>query len=300
MDARVALRSARHLAGLSQRALAELAGVAPSTVAAIEAGTLRPRWDLVSALLGTCGIDVSFAERDASFADRRAGAGEPEGRGDDLADDLAEYLALSTSSRLYWSLGGRLSTRSRQDCPTWQELASLARRATVVLAPESCPGVWIPEYRPPEPLPVLVSPRGASALPDGLDRVRVVGPAPDLRGTVPVGVGAAWHVHVLPPLAPALQRDPSVAARLRAAMMLLVAQETRDQQGRGRAAHRAVDVRSEYEWVMTRRRFSSVKAAAPDARDRRDWRIGGAASFRQWLTRSGYPIERYGHAEKGP
>lgn len=50
------LRDARAQAGVSQRALAEAAGVAQSTVARIERGTVSPTWEMLSRLLDTVGF----------------------------------------------------------------------------------------------------------------------------------------------------------------------------------------------------------------------------------------------------
>ena len=284
MEARLALRSARHLAGLSQRALAERAGVLPSLVAALESGARPARWDTVVALLDACGLGLALVERQE----------------EQEASELAAYLRLSSSARLYWSLGGRLSWRSRSSCPVWQELGRLSRCAVVGLPPAAGVGVWLPDIAAPAPLPVLASARPGKSLPQALELLELAGPAPARRGMVPVGVTAEHEVFVLPPLAPALQGDPSTAARLRLAARLLLDGEARDEQGRSRAAHRSARMDREQSWVMARRRFSAKELEPPDARDRRDWRLGGDASFRAWLLRQGFPIDRYGHRERGP
>ena len=51
-------RDARQRAGLSQRALAEAAGVSPSTVARIERGRIEPTLDLLLRLVHACGLEL--------------------------------------------------------------------------------------------------------------------------------------------------------------------------------------------------------------------------------------------------
>ena len=51
-------RDARRRADLSQRALAERAGVSPSTVARIERGRMEPTLDLLLRLVHACGLEL--------------------------------------------------------------------------------------------------------------------------------------------------------------------------------------------------------------------------------------------------
>ena len=67
MRAATAVRTARHTASLSQRALADRAGVPQSTVARIELGVLDPRSGTVDRLLEAAGFEL--------IVDRRPGAG---------------------------------------------------------------------------------------------------------------------------------------------------------------------------------------------------------------------------------
>lgn len=55
MDAGQALRASRRRRGLSQRALAELAGVSQPLIARLESGAVRPRTDTLDKLLRVCG-----------------------------------------------------------------------------------------------------------------------------------------------------------------------------------------------------------------------------------------------------
>jgi transcriptional regulator with XRE-family HTH domain len=58
MRAASLLRSARRRAGLTQRALAERAGVPQSTVGRIETGAIDPRATTLQSLLRACGYDL--------------------------------------------------------------------------------------------------------------------------------------------------------------------------------------------------------------------------------------------------
>ena len=55
------LRDARRKAGLSQRALAERAGVPQPTIAAIESGRQSPRFATLERLLRACGYELDMA-----------------------------------------------------------------------------------------------------------------------------------------------------------------------------------------------------------------------------------------------
>lgn len=63
MNVARSLRSARRRARLTQRALADAAGVPQSTVARIEAGTTVPRVDTFERLLEACGMDIEVAHK---------------------------------------------------------------------------------------------------------------------------------------------------------------------------------------------------------------------------------------------
>jgi predicted transcriptional regulator len=64
------VRKARQAARLSQRAIAERAGVRQSTVARIEAGHIDPRWTTVARLLDACGHEAVVALRPGAGVDR--------------------------------------------------------------------------------------------------------------------------------------------------------------------------------------------------------------------------------------
>jgi transcriptional regulator with XRE-family HTH domain len=65
------LRTARRLAGLSQRALAERAGRCQSVVANIERGWTSPSWKTLEQLLAAAGFEIRATLRDRAEAARR-------------------------------------------------------------------------------------------------------------------------------------------------------------------------------------------------------------------------------------
>jgi predicted transcriptional regulator len=64
------LRTARRRAGLSQRELADAAGVAQPAIARIESGRVQPRVDTLDRLLEACGWDLEVAPRLGIGVDR--------------------------------------------------------------------------------------------------------------------------------------------------------------------------------------------------------------------------------------
>jgi predicted transcriptional regulator len=70
VDAALVLREARRRAGLSQRALAERAGVPQSTVARIELGTIDARVSTLDKLLRVCGDQLEAVPRIGAGVDR--------------------------------------------------------------------------------------------------------------------------------------------------------------------------------------------------------------------------------------
>jgi transcriptional regulator with XRE-family HTH domain len=72
VDVPTALRRARTRAGLSQRALAGLTGVAQPTIARIERGHEQPRVDTLRTLLTACGHRIDIAPVGGEGIDRTA------------------------------------------------------------------------------------------------------------------------------------------------------------------------------------------------------------------------------------
>ena len=64
------LAASRRRAGLTQRRLAEIAGVPQSTVARIESGDIEPRASTLRTLLRACGADLEVSERLGVGVDR--------------------------------------------------------------------------------------------------------------------------------------------------------------------------------------------------------------------------------------
>jgi predicted transcriptional regulator len=63
MESQELLRSIRGRAGLTQRRLAQLAGVPQSTVSRIESGAIDPRISTLSRLLRSCGYELEARPR---------------------------------------------------------------------------------------------------------------------------------------------------------------------------------------------------------------------------------------------
>jgi transcriptional regulator with XRE-family HTH domain len=86
------LREARRRAGLTQRALAERAGVTQPTVARIERGDSRPSLERLLTLIRVCGLDldirVSPLDEDAWTMVERGAASTPDERLDRLLAGL--------------------------------------------------------------------------------------------------------------------------------------------------------------------------------------------------------------------
>ncbi|CAN5140576.1 hypothetical protein BH18CHL2_BH18CHL2_04450 [soil metagenome] len=72
VDAARLLRAARARAGLTQRALAERAGLPQPTVAAIERGHQDPRYRTLARLLLACGQDLDLVPHAGVGVDRTA------------------------------------------------------------------------------------------------------------------------------------------------------------------------------------------------------------------------------------
>lgn len=66
------LRYARRRAGLTQRGLAERAGVAQPAIARIEAGRVSPRLETLDRLLAACGMGAELSARRGEGVDRTA------------------------------------------------------------------------------------------------------------------------------------------------------------------------------------------------------------------------------------
>ena len=70
MDAGALLKEARHRAGLTQRRLADLSGVAQPLIARIESRSSDPRFATLDRLLRSCGLDIRLGPRLGIGVDR--------------------------------------------------------------------------------------------------------------------------------------------------------------------------------------------------------------------------------------
>lgn len=267
---------ARVAAGLSQRQLAAAAGISHGTVGGIESGRRQPSWPLLSRVLDACGLELAVA------------APPPE-----LDDADRAYLRLSTSERLYVSLGGRDPGLRGRRVPVWPQLETLRRCGRVSLAPRACVGIWLRE-RAPEPFPVVLHGTELpvadwSALDVSLD------PAPPTTGLIPLGTHP-WRPDVLvhTPVSLALCREVAAeAGRLRAVARYLHGAEGLDRRDRRRPAHRVSNPRLEAYDIQHRRAYGEL-GELPSPTARREWRAGAPVSFSQWLTRNRYADPRPG------
>ena len=87
------LWEARRRAGLTQRVVAERAGVSQPTVARIEQGDVEPSFERLLALVRACGLDLEIhvvpLDEDAWTQPERGAAATPDERLDRLLNGLA-------------------------------------------------------------------------------------------------------------------------------------------------------------------------------------------------------------------
>jgi transcriptional regulator with XRE-family HTH domain len=102
MDGGQILRESRLRTGLSQRRLAELAGVTQPTVARIENGLIRPTFERLLELVRACGLDLDVRlvplDEDAWTVAKRGLALTP----DERLDRAAAAVDLMREGRELW------------------------------------------------------------------------------------------------------------------------------------------------------------------------------------------------------
>jgi transcriptional regulator with XRE-family HTH domain len=98
IDVPAALRAVRRLRGVSQRQLAELAGLPPSTVSRIEAGSTDPRLSTLAALLAAAGVELRPCVGDGPLT--------IDAKRDRLRDSTGRHLPAHWEVRSYTWLDG--------------------------------------------------------------------------------------------------------------------------------------------------------------------------------------------------
>jgi transcriptional regulator with XRE-family HTH domain len=103
-----AIRHARRQRGLSQRRLAELAGLPQSTVARIETGHMSPRASTVGRLLAVLGFEWQIEPRLGHGVDRSL---------------IRRMLSLTPQQRVEYSVaGGRAAAKLRESASAGNDL----------------------------------------------------------------------------------------------------------------------------------------------------------------------------------
>lgn len=264
MDVGAMVRAARRRAALSQRELARRAGVAPGTVAAVEAGRHSPSGRILEALISAAGLELCV-DRPVLTLCRHTSA----------------YLHGSLSSRLHVALGGSGRPYDRPFLPAWQQLGLLSLKAPVHLTGDLAVAVWIPMPRP------------AARVAVATDQRLVLPPLPDLEvvreprpPSCTVGVVLTPGVVTVPPPGE-LALDPRHAAwrrSLRSVAAVLDEQAARDRARRRSPAHREPR-RGAEEWRLLFARPWSPKLLPPDRWQARGWRLDDEVGMDEWIER---------------
>lgn len=276
MDAAEVVWQARVAASMSQRELARAAGVSRGTVGNIESGRQRPSWTVLCHLLDVCGLELAVATPVPQLDDR-----------------TKHYLRMSTTERLYLSLGGPapLAVPLHMHAPpVGVQLSRLSLRGTVTLGPLSALGVWLP-MTVALPLPVTLH-RSEEPAGDWSALEIALAPTAPPPHLIPVGVALQRQVRVMTPVAMALRPEVGDAARhLRAVARHLHQEEGFDRAHRRRPAHRVSDPWREAHEIQTRQAFGPITELPATSR-RREWRARSPVSFSQWLAMHRYPDPR--------
>lgn len=259
MDLPTVIRLARQSAGLSQRALAGLAGVSPGLVAGAEAGRSAVSIEVLDRLLEACALDLELVPRGAALADEAE------------VDALSTHLLLSTTQRLYLALGGTAHWSSGPYPAIFETLARSQGRA---LSDELALGIWLPDRSFRGTLVDATVPRQASH-------------------HVGVRVGFWSWTWVAPPLtlAAAYQGDERRLLYVAAAMLAMT--DARDEGERRPPPHRTPDESNEAVHMARSLTYAMLRSRQlPDGRDSRGWRLQQPVSLRQRLVAEGLPPRR--------
>lgn len=263
------LRTVRRATGLSQRGLAQAAGVRLATVQDIERGATSPTVGTLARLLEAAGFELVVD---------RAVAGP--------CRHLLRYLRLTLAERLYAATGGRLRPTLDHREGAWTQLWRLTGYGQVELVGTLAAGLWTPviAQRPA----VLVTPACPERALPAVGALDVGQTHAGVRaGCVRVSF-QTWSVFVLPPALLAL--DGAVSEHrvaLRAAAAALDARSPLDDAGRRVPAHRDVSPWRDTTRVMHTKAYRGLPV--PDGAAGRGWQLDGPASLAQWLRAYGYP-----------
>ena len=262
MDIPQLIRTARRHAGLSQRDLAQRLGIAPSTVAAWEAGSRRPTLRALERVGEAVGLELTLVAHSPV-----------------TAPELTAHLRLPLTARLRLALGEAASPYRPATGAAWQTLLTLARVGTVVVEPPVALGVWVPQP-PRATVDVTVHGPRRQVPPVELARVRIKGsPAP--ASLVPITLAGPVRVWVLPPA----ELLAAEAAALRDASLLLDAHAAVDDGGRRRPAHRDPNEWREGSRLLVTK--AGGRLELPRGEFSRGWRLRAPASLAQLLREQG-------------
>lgn len=282
MDVAQEVRAARQGLGWSQRELAARAGVAASTVGAVEAGTHGTSAAVLQRLLGACGrrlVSVPVAT-------------------DSTAVDV-EALRAHLRASLHARLRGALARAFDDPAPVLHGL-STARAGSLRLVDNWAASLWVPDV--PLEAPVVLRAAGTLADPASVAPASAPGRAlpgcavlPALQGPQPepvrVPVSAAGWVGAGAPAA--LADDVCLRAWqpwLRTAVRLLDEEAGEDGGGRRGPVHRQPDELEEAHRLSRAVRYCGVpRPVRPDPLDGRAWRLDAPVGLPQWLAEQDLP-----------
>ena len=263
-------RLARRRAGLSQRELAQRAGVSTSTVARVESGAVEASPPVLRAVLEAADLEVSV--------DIALPPADP---------PLLRHLRRSLPQRLDLLLGGIGHVHGHRP-PRWDQLERLSTSGLLLLTGASAVGMWVPAPAPAN-LTLRRAPRSfvMTARPidlEGLDVEDVEELPPGL-----VRIGAIFD-RLFTHSPGELALDPACAASrsmLRRAARALHEDAAREDGGRRGAGHRDPQHALETERTRMTRRYGNLRDPGPEAL--RSWRLEAPVSRRQQLRRHGHP-----------
>lgn len=266
MDAGDLLRTARRLAGVSQRELARRAGVSRSTVEGVEAGRRDLSVAVLQSLLEVAGLELT-AERAVPTP----------------CAHVRAHLRRSLSARLHLLLGGDGRVRGRPAPPAWTELDHLAAGGPVFLTGPAAVGLWVPGIDSRTPVPVGLAGLGAAEPPDStVLRVSALAVPPDCTVTVPLPVRS---IRAPDPTSLALHPDCAPwRSALRVAAQVLSDRAARDRAGRRSPAHREPQ-REQEAWRLLFARRWTMSLRPPDRLDGRGWRLADEVGLQEWIER---------------